>query len=117
MAWHGMPITPTIATTHSFVKKVCLFNGYKLMAVCVSPALIQELKRIVQDSEIMKYELLLGSMTYGVGKMMPNGRNEIKMVVRNWKFVSEMNISRLKYVPSSPCFVLGGDRVLDRVDW
>jgi protein mago nashi len=25
--------------------------------VCVSPALIQELKRIVQDSEIMKYVL------------------------------------------------------------
>jgi hypothetical protein len=74
----------------------------RLMVVCVSPALIQELKRIVQDSEIMKYEFLLGSMAYWVGKMMPNGRNEIKMVVRNWKFVWEMNISRLKYVPFLP---------------
>ena len=30
------------------------------MVVCVSPALIQELKRIVQDSEIMKYAPHLG---------------------------------------------------------
>lgn len=32
-------------------------SAQALTVVCVSPALIQELKRIVQDSEIMKYDL------------------------------------------------------------
>ena len=94
MASLAMPIIPTTATTLSFAKKVCFTSFVDI--VCLSPALIAEVKRIVQDSEIMKY-FFATEIWLIVGKMIRDGRNGIKTVVKNWKFVLEMNIFRLRY--------------------
>jgi hypothetical protein len=56
-----MPTTQTTETTRSFEKRVCsvLFLGRwgLIVLVCVSPAIVAELKRIVMDSEILKYDI------------------------------------------------------------
>jgi len=61
---HDMPITQITEMTLSSAKKVLsllhdLIVGHLVdISVCVSPAVIAELKRIVRDSEIMKYFLI-----------------------------------------------------------
>lgn len=50
-----MPITQITETILLSEKKVCLYVLMRLIcAVCVSQALIEELKRIIRDSEILK---------------------------------------------------------------
>lgn len=58
---HGMPTTRTTATTPSSAKRVrellppSLHEHRLTVSVCVSHALVAEIKRIVKESEIMKY--------------------------------------------------------------
>lgn len=57
---HDMPITPTTAMTPLFEKRARSFSplheNYVLtLVVCVSDALVAEIKRIVKESEILKY--------------------------------------------------------------
>lgn len=56
-----MPTTQTIAMTLSSAKRVCKLPHHSPGAptnsdkVCVSHALVAEIKRMVKESEIMKY--------------------------------------------------------------
>lgn len=79
------------ARRHALVADICW------RVVCVSPAVIAELKRIVKDSEIMKYCSIFPSMINLVEKKTINGRQRTKMVVKSWKFVWATYISRLRY--------------------
>ena len=73
--------------------------------MCVSALLIKEIKRIIKESEIMKYVVFLptphflthmksGAMEHMliffffwfIGKMTRNGPGRIKMVVKNLRF-------------------------------
>jgi hypothetical protein len=55
---HDMRTTPTTAMTLSFAKRVSLVQkdscAVLIRAVCVSDALVAEIKRIVKESEILK---------------------------------------------------------------
>jgi hypothetical protein len=96
-----MPIIQITATTHSFVKKVWLFFDKLTCAVCVSPAVIQELKRIVKESEIMKYGILQMRRNErkltGSGKMIRNGQWGTRMDARNLRSVLAQSTFRLRY--------------------
>lgn len=60
------------------------------MAVCVSSLLIAEIKRIIKESEIMKYVDCFQDVNHRrtdgfPGKMTPNGQRRTKMGAKNWK--------------------------------
>lgn len=58
LQWLDMPTTQTTEMTHSSAKKVCCITEYSIpsdhLVVCVSSLMIQEIKRIIKDSEVMK---------------------------------------------------------------
>ncbi|KAI9881048.1 MAG: Protein mago nashi [Pleopsidium flavum] len=57
--------------------------------MCVSSLLIVEIKRIIKESEIMKYavlgSLLMQTLTADQGKTTPNGLRRTRMGDRSWK--------------------------------
>lgn len=80
-----------------------MFSGLTcdIWKVCVSSLLISEIKRIIKESEIMKYYIIsisfIDDMTdIASGKMTLDGLRRIKMVVRSLRFDWVMNISRLR---------------------
>lgn len=91
-----MQTTPTTATIALSGKRVR--NALRptlpvsnASSVCVSDALVAEIKRIVKDSEILKYvssnesahnHLLISPPE----KMTQSGLKRTKMVVKSWKF-------------------------------
>ncbi|KAL3427977.1 mago nashi [Phlyctema vagabunda] len=69
--------------------------------MCVSAALVDEIKRIIKTSEIMKYVgIFLGipeRIAHNVaGKMIVNGPRRTRMDVRNLKYDWAVNISPLR---------------------
>lgn len=66
------------------------------ITVCVSALMVQEIKRIIKDSEIMKYvrhrvpsavyrSALADCRFQPTGKMIRNGRRRTRMVDKNWR--------------------------------
>ena len=69
-------------------------------AVCVSSLLIAEIKRIVKESEIMKYEYLLWVKTNltMAGRMIRSGQRRIEMDDKSWRLGWGMSTSLLRSV-------------------
>lgn len=59
--------------------------------------MISEIKRIIKESEIMKFVqhciISTKHMLTEIGKTIPSGRRRTKMAVRNSRFASAMSIS------------------------
>lgn len=69
--------------------------------MCVSSLVIDEIKRIIKSSEIMKYTSAKRSeypqADSCAGKMIANGHKRIRMAVKNLKLGWEMNTSLSRY--------------------
>lgn len=97
--------------------------------MCVSSLVIDEIKRIIKDSEIMKYDILftilykrLGAAAdRPTGKMTRNGRPKTKTESRSWRFASGTTTFHLRCVMlvsesiSAKCSEL--IREIDCQDW
>ena len=74
--------------------------------VCVSAVMIQEIKRIIKDSDILKYASCdtprssRANPSPPTGKMIRNGRRRTRMVDRNWKSAWAMNTFLSRYFTS-----------------
>lgn len=76
--------------------------------VCVSSILVDEIKRIIKTSEIMKYVPpwknvhVFSSLTPTIGKMTVNGLRRIRMDDRSWRYEWAASTYPLRYEgPSS----------------
>lgn len=81
----------------------------RVIIVHVSPAVLQELKRIIEDSEVMKYgsafvvdwyhftDAVCDGMDH-IGKMTANGPPKTSLEVRSWKCDWAMSTSPLRQV-------------------
>lgn len=71
--------------------------------MCVSAGVIEEIRRIIKTSEIMKYVLRWKGMrrtttlTPHIGKTTPNGRRRIRMDGKNWRSGLETSISPSRF--------------------
>ena len=74
--------------------------------VCVSSLLLAEIKRIIKESEIMKYVGLLSRMSLNteswLGRMIPSGRRRIRMGARSWRSNGVMSTYHLRSASLNP---------------
>lgn len=84
MAAARLPVTqttPTTATTRSSEKRVRSFFLYRpallIDLVCVSDVLVAEIKRIVKDSEILKYVSSYDTLEELSANLIQGGRHQM----------------------------------------